>query len=278
MSTPSKYIQLEAIIGRIDNDFNIDNSDWIPRIGIWTIAALQLIDGLSTSRVRKEYPLRNGSLVNKSLSIHKDNIKLFTEDGCEIKKAPLGEVRPKGDNQCAVEAADDLDADYNNDYMKHVDMEFTPDTMVIHEEDNHKHIGCGGCGQGGVKNRNSSIYKYAYINGSYVTNYYGRNIIAEYDDYELEYNETYNCKFPLVPNYSVIVEYIINFCMYKLLCRGYKHPVYNLSNNPSVNPYLIYKSLLPEAKRAILNNSQNMDAASDLMRSNFYINTFNPRK
>ncbi len=58
----------------------------------------------------------------------------------------------------------------------------------------------------------------------------------------LEYNETYNCKFPLVPNYSVIVEYIINFCMYKLLCRGYKHPVYNLSNNPSVNPYLIYKS------------------------------------
>ena len=65
--------------------------------------------------------------------------------------------------------------------------------------------------------------------------------------------------------------------MYKLLCRGYKHPVFNLSNNASTNPYLIYKSLASDAKRALINNNQDFDTASKLMRSNFFINTFDPR-
>lgn len=34
-------LNIERLIGKIDNDFNPDNSDWIPRVGAW------VIDGLS---------------------------------------------------------------------------------------------------------------------------------------------------------------------------------------------------------------------------------------
>ena len=33
-------LPLQRLIGKIDNDFNIDNSDWIPRVGAWVIDAL----------------------------------------------------------------------------------------------------------------------------------------------------------------------------------------------------------------------------------------------
>ena len=31
---------VEHIIAKIDNDFNPDNSDWIPRVGTWVIDAM----------------------------------------------------------------------------------------------------------------------------------------------------------------------------------------------------------------------------------------------
>ena len=34
------HIGLERLIGKIDNDFNISESDWIPRVAAWTIDAL----------------------------------------------------------------------------------------------------------------------------------------------------------------------------------------------------------------------------------------------
>ena len=34
---------IEHIIAKIDNDFNIDNSDWIPRVAAWVIEALSIL-------------------------------------------------------------------------------------------------------------------------------------------------------------------------------------------------------------------------------------------
>ena len=34
---------IERIIAKIDNDFNPDNSDWIPRVGAWTIDAMNML-------------------------------------------------------------------------------------------------------------------------------------------------------------------------------------------------------------------------------------------
>lgn len=278
MTSVNKYIQLEAIVGRIDNDFNIDHSDWIPRVGIWVVAALQQIEGISTIRTRKQIALHNGSSGDMIFFNNRNNFKLFTMDGCEIKKAPMNEVFFNKEEECASIANESLNEDYNDDYKKHVDKPFTPNTITIHKEDNHNknNSGCASC-LFVDKLEDTSVYKYFYANDTLYTNYYSRKAIVEYDDFEMTFNETYQCNFPIIPDIGVVVEYIINFCMYKLLCRGYKHPVFNLSNNASTNPYIIYKSLAGDAKRALINNRQNLDDASKLMRSNFYINTFDPR-
>ena len=34
---------IEHIIAKIDNDFNIDHSDWIPRVAAWAIEALNML-------------------------------------------------------------------------------------------------------------------------------------------------------------------------------------------------------------------------------------------
>ena len=36
---------IEHIIAKIDNDFNIDHSDWIPRVAAWAIEALGIGGG-----------------------------------------------------------------------------------------------------------------------------------------------------------------------------------------------------------------------------------------
>ena len=36
----NKTITIEHIIGKLDNDFNPDNSDWIPRVPAWCVDAM----------------------------------------------------------------------------------------------------------------------------------------------------------------------------------------------------------------------------------------------
>lgn len=43
---------IERIIAKIDNDFNPDNSDWIPRVAAWCIDAMSQIDVLPTEKYR----------------------------------------------------------------------------------------------------------------------------------------------------------------------------------------------------------------------------------
>ena len=45
-----KYRPIEHIIAKLDNDFNLDNSDWIPRIAVWTIEAMSQLKCLATEK------------------------------------------------------------------------------------------------------------------------------------------------------------------------------------------------------------------------------------
>ena len=63
-----------------------------------------------------------------------------------------------------------------------------------------------------------------------------------------------------------------------MLCRGYKHPVFNLNASQyGTNPYYMWTTLKEEAKRSIANNVDINDA-SKLFRSNLFINTFDSRR
>ena len=62
-----------------------------------------------------------------------------------------------------------------------------------------------------------------------------------------------------------------------MLCRGYKHPVFNLNASQyGTNPYYMWNQLKDEAKRSVIAGVVN-DADADLFRSNLFVNTFDPR-
>jgi hypothetical protein len=92
-------------------------------------------------------------------------------------------------------------------------------------------------------------------------------------------SETYGCDLPVIPNNGLLIEAITSWCMYKMLCRGYKHPVLNLrDNSPALNPYIAWIQLREKAITSILRDIQGEDINDGgAWRSNFYIETFDPK-
>ena len=106
-------------------------------------------------------------------------------------------------------------------------------------------------------------------------------IQLEYDFIETQESELYGCELPMIPNDGVLIEALTYFCMYKMLTRGYKHPVMNLAASQyGTNPYYIWLQMKEQAKRSIINRNfdRDMDDSSRMFRSALYIDTFDPKR
>ena len=55
----NNQLTLQRLIGKIDNDFNISESDWIPRVAAWTIDALSQMKALPMERKRTPLGVSN---------------------------------------------------------------------------------------------------------------------------------------------------------------------------------------------------------------------------
>ena len=82
----TNYTTVERIIAKIDNDFNPNNSDWIPRVAAWCIDAMQQLDVLLTEKVRKKLTVKGG-IAMSDCCLKGLDIKVFDKNGCEIPKA-----------------------------------------------------------------------------------------------------------------------------------------------------------------------------------------------
>ena len=56
---------IDRIIAKIDNDFNPDNSDWIPRVGAWVHDGLGLLSVSTTKRVKEKFVVKDRIAYNK---------------------------------------------------------------------------------------------------------------------------------------------------------------------------------------------------------------------
>lgn len=272
---------VERIIAKIDNDFNPDNSDWIPRVGAWCIDAMSMIDCLCTERKRIKLTV-NERIAVSSCPINDKNIKVYDENGCEVKKADdkrtcsaylsTGQIEESKTTELSdtaglfeianpiAEAPDYLVAETLN-----ADKEW-PGRYRINEYN---------LGQKKTQDRNYVIEGCYNIELSFDT----KCIIVEYDAIKCV-PTSYGCDMPAIPNNGILIEALVYYCMYKMLCRGYKHPVFNLqASQYGTNPYYIWLQLKEEARRSIL--AKHFDSDEDItkiLRSNFYISTFDPRR
>lgn len=78
-------ITVEHIIAKIDNDFNPDNSDWIPRVAAWCTDAMNQLKLLQTTT--KKYKIEINNRIGKAACCNLDIVKVYDDNGCEIKQA-----------------------------------------------------------------------------------------------------------------------------------------------------------------------------------------------
>lgn len=267
------------IIAKIDNDFNPDNSDWIPRVAAWVYDAMSILDLLEEEKKRIAIPINDRfGIANCDLGC--DDFKLFDKNGCEIEKAEdsggcrCGGASPStGSSQCA-----EIDGEITPHTMVHTSEHMThPVSQAVYQ--NVKYPPRYNVVEGNVASGNNTTHNYVRI---------GRNKIELNFDADVVYaevksikTESYNgCDFPVIPANGLLIEAIGYYCMYKMLTRGYKHPVMNLqASQYGTNPFWLWTQLKDQAKRSV--NSGDIDDNIDdssLWRSSFYISTFGGSK
>ena len=268
-------VSIERIIAKIDNDFNPDNTDWIPRVAAWVTDALLQLDVNLTKRKRISLPIRN------RIGISQYNLRnaiIYDKCGNRIKEAtanasdcPCNGSPSTGDlEQTTTASATDTseticNEDANNAPDQMVSEQIAPNKYNIYEFE----LGCD-------KQRNYVLIDDTKIELNFDTDC----IQLEYDFIETQESELYGCELPMIPNDGVLIEALTYFCMYKMLTRGYKHPVMNLAASQyGTNPYYIWLQMKEQAKRSIINRNfdRDMDDNSRMFRSALYIDTFDPK-
>ena len=256
MNNPNTNI--EHIIAKIDNDFNIDHSDWIPRIAAWVIEALNILKVTKTEQKIAKVIIKDRIATFENINI--DKAKVFCKKGCEIQSAQdivrrtgilpsTGEDTVGRDEQIAIPIDP---TQYPTEYIT------TSRQKVL----TYKNLYY-------VKISNNQIelnFDTDYINIVY------KGVVTEYSD-------LYNCDLPVIPNNGMLIEAIGYYCMYKILCRGHKHPVMNLSATQyGTNPFFMWNHYKDEVKRSVIIDAQG-EIVDDggLWRESFFNFTFNPR-
>lgn len=282
----NKYAPIEQIIAKLDNDFNLDNSDWIPRVATWAIEVMSQLKVLKTVKKRRRLTVTN-RIAKSKCNIEVSGLKVYDKNGCEIKEL-----------------------DYN--YGCRCDSGISEDSSSTGGR-NDEPVGVGGFGGIGVAEKYEEG-KTPYDSVSVHVNKYPPNdsrvvdtfiaaprkgcehnyvivdchtielnfdtdcIIIESNEVATMYSDYFKAEVPVIPNNGYLIEAIGYYCLYKMLCRGMKHPVFNLSASQyGTNPYYLYTTMFEKARRSVINDEIDTDNLSGAWNSYFYNYTF-PKK
>ena len=269
-------ITIEHIIAKIDNDFNPDNSDWIPRVAAWCTDAMSQLKVLNTVEKAVRYNVKDR--IVRSHCCFSNIKKVLDENGCEVKRvddvlewcnscsSPTGGGTQSNANQdCNPNGSGTREVIYNPNVTE--DVVFTEHVNTTVERDRHNvHV---------VK---TAPRRRSYISSNHVIelNFDTSFITVISDNVETVYSDYYKCEVPVIPNNGYLTEALAYYCMYKMLCRGYKHPVFNLhASQYGTNPYYMWEQLKSKAKTSVINDSQ--DATDDREWRRFFINSMMPK-
>ena len=262
---------IERIIAKIDNDFNPDNSDWIPRVGAWCIDAMGMMNALRKEKKRKRLPVKE-RIAYSPCPIDKYNIKVYDANGCVIKEAVRCQCKPIPSTGRVLESGIVTSAtvtiDINNN-KEHSFINAHTDHVTAKDFSNRYNVS-------NVVSTNNFKKNYVLIDCDKLElNFDTKYVEIEQDMVVTEYSNTYNCELPVIPNNALLIEALVYYCMYKMLCRGYKHPVFNLhASQYGTNPKYEFEQLKSKAERSVLNDIQGDINDIDLWWSAFYLQTF----
>lgn len=246
---------IEHIIAKIDNDFNIDHTDYIPRIAAWAIEVLSILKCTKYENVTKKVIVTNKIAHTENIDLN--SIKVYDRKLRRIKS--MQDVLKEKNCCCEGYIGRDEQIAIPIDPTKYPEEYVTTTRNQCCKNDNRYYV---------VVSANQLEL-----------NFEADFIYIEYKAVKTEKSTLYNCELPVIPNNGILIEAITYYCMYKILCRGHKHPVMNLNASQyGTNPYYMWLQLKDQAKRSVIIDEQGevIDDGGE-WRKSFYNFTFNPK-
>lgn len=247
MKIKQHTLKISRLIGKIDNDFNISESDWIPRVAAWVIDALSQMKVLPMERKRRTLEVSE-RIAQFPCCINADEIKVYDKNGCEISQ---------------------LDSNSSCGCSINVDNYGSQEIAVI--DDTNK-SGINFMKVGTIVNNSNRNF---VLQGNNIElNFDTDKIIVETLEVATYYDEYYDCEVPYIYDDGLLLEALAWYCLFKYLSRGSKHTIYDLkSTNAVINPYMQWQALKVKAANSV-KIKLNQDKG---WRSFFYNSAFTPR-
>ena len=247
MKVKQHTLKISRLIGKIDNDFNISESDWIPRVAAWVIDALSQMKVLPMERKRRTLEVSE-RIAQFPCCINTDEIKVYDKNGCEISQL-----------------------DNNNSCGCNIEVDnYSPQEIAVINNNNKSGVNFMNVGTV-VNNSNRN---FVLQDNNIELNFDTDKIIVETLEVATYYDEYYDCEVPYIYDDGLLLEALAWYCLFKYLSRGSKHTVYDLkSPNAVINPYMQWQALKVKAANSV-KIKLNQDKG---WRSFFYNSTFIPR-
>lgn len=270
-----KNTNIQHIIAKLDNDFNIDNTDYVPRVAAWVIEALGILKCIPIEKKTKKIEIKD-RIGYLPCDFDASNIKVYDTNDCEVTKLS------KVNSCCKYPSTGEQQESYAKEISK---------TLYRQNDEGQSEaiaiaIATGINDDGAIVhitdsidlNSNNNGHSYLLLPNNEIELTFDTSYITiEYDGIKTEKCAEYNCELPVVPNNALVIEAVTYYCMYKILCRGIKHPVFNLAASQyGTNPFYLWNNLKEQAKRSNLLDAQGniLEEDGDLWCSAFALFAF----
>ena len=243
----NNQLTLQRLIGKVDNDFNISESDWIPRVAAWTIDALSQMKVLPMERKRRTLEVSD-RIAQFPCTINAEELSVYDSNGCEIPA-----------------------------YNKYKSCSCNKSNMLSMGEQ----IGVTNPNSPNGWETVQVANVVSVGNRNFILD--GNNIILNFDTDKIDvesleiatyHDDYYDCECPYIYDDGLLLEALSWYILYKYLSRGSKHTVYSLqSNSPVTNPYIQWNTLRPKAMASVKGKLGSAKGWNNF----FYNSTFLPR-
>lgn len=241
---------ISRIIGKVDNDFNISESDWIPRVAAWVTDALSQMKCLPMERKKRKLEVSNRNATFPCM-LNSKEIKVFDKNGCEIPEL-------KNSKECGCS---DLGSNIPTSEIAIFDSSSKTNTNSMRV----------------AKIHSASCHNFVVDCNNIELNFDTDCIIVESYEVATYYDEYFDCEVPYVYDNGILLEALAWYILFKYLSRGSKHTVYSLTSpNPVTNPFTQWSTLKSKAENAV--KIQLSKEHDDGWRNFFYNSTFDPRR